>query len=354
MRVQTAPARSRLGTYLRPVAAVIVLLTVGVLAYFVVDRHTVVQIPTDAAPSLLCGGASGRVCQLNLFAVEPNDGPGPLTARFAQAATSIDYVPFGLDDPSILQSLVDARGRGVQVRVMMEPSRVTASDPGIKKLSDAGIETRPTNPAFALTHTKYAVVDGARGLVLTFNSAASDLKSRRDFAVEDDDPRDAAFLERLFAADWDRVATGPIPSGFALSPDNSDTVLATLLGSAQRSLDIYAQKLLPSSQLDAIRAAAARGVTVRILRAPPGPLDSALEFLQGSLRGVPLQIQVSHGPRVHAKIMVVDGAAVFLGSENIEDNTGEQRREVGIVFNDPEIAGQILQVFEQDWGNGGR
>jgi cardiolipin synthase A/B len=354
MRARTAPPLSRTRKYLLPILAVVVLLLVAVLAYFVVDRHTVVHVPPGAQPSLLCGGSSGRACQLSLFAIEPNDGPGPLTTRFAQATTSIDYVPFGLDDPSILQSLVDARGRGVQVRVMLEPSRAKAGDPWIKKLQDAGVETRSTNPAFALTHTKYAVVDGNRGLVLTFNSAAADLSSRRDFAAEDDDSQDAAFLEHLFEADWDRVATGPIPAGFAVSPDNSDEVLATLLGTAQRTLDVYAQKLLPSAQLDAVREAAARGVTVRILRAPPGPFDPVLEFLQGSLRGVPLQIQVSRGPRVHAKVMVVDGSTVFMGSENIEDNRGEQRREIGIIFDDAMIAGQVMQIFEQDWGSEGR
>jgi cardiolipin synthase len=354
MQIQTAPTLSRIRKPMLPITTAVVLVVVGVLAYFVVDRHTVVRIPPGTPPSFVCGGNSGHACQLSLFAIEPTDGPGPLTDRFAQATTSIDYVPFGLDDPSIVQSLVAARARGVRVRVMLEPSRAKPSDPGIKQLQDAGGETRPTNPAFALTHTKYAVIDGTRGLVLTFNSAAADLQSRRDFAVEDDNPQDAAFLEHLFTADWERLATGPIPAGFVVSPDNSDEALAALLGTATRTVDIYAQKLLPSAQLDAVRAAAARGVTVRILRAPPGLPDQVLEFLQGSLRGAPLQIQVPRGPRVHAKVMVVDGRAVFLGSENIEDNTGENRRELGIVFDDPGIASQIMQVFEQDWRGPGR
>lgn len=354
MSVRLAPPISKARGYVVPVSLAILLLLVAVLAYVVVDRHTVVQVPTGATPSLLCGGSSGRACQLSLFAVEPNDGPGALTNRFGQATTSIDYVPFALDDPSIIQSLVDAEARGVHVRVMLEPSRAKAKDPSVQRLADAGVETRPTNPAFALTHTKYAVVDGTRGLVLTFNSAASDLKSRRDFAAEDDDPQDAAFLERLFSADWDRTSIGQIPPGFALSPDNADEAMATLIGSAHQSLDIYAQKLLPSAQLDAVRTAAERGVTVRILRAPPGPADLALEFLRGSLRGVPMQVRVSNGPRVHAKVMVIDGAKVFLGSENIEDNAGEQRREIGIMFDNPGIASQIIQVFEQDWNIPGR
>src|SRR5690242_9280565 len=100
MRLQTAPTLSHVRKLLLPIAAVVALLVVGILAYFVVDRHTVVQIPPGTPPSFVCGGNSGLACQLSLFAVEPNDGPGPLTERFANAITSIDYVPFGVDDPS--------------------------------------------------------------------------------------------------------------------------------------------------------------------------------------------------------------------------------------------------------------
>src|SRR3954451_2598008 len=51
-------------------------------------------------PELLCGGPSGRACQLSLFATEPDDGVAPLTSRFAQATRSIDFVPFLLDEPA--------------------------------------------------------------------------------------------------------------------------------------------------------------------------------------------------------------------------------------------------------------
>jgi phosphatidylserine/phosphatidylglycerophosphate/cardiolipin synthase-like enzyme len=346
--ITTSPGRAR--SRLVWVVGSTILLILGALATFnSLGQRRVDEQPPGPAPALLCGGDAGRTCDLSLFAIEPDDGSAPLTARFAQAMTSIDFAPFALDDLTILQALVDARSRGVRVRVMLDPSRAKAGDPGIRRLREAGVETRSTNPFFTLTHSKFAIVDGTSGLVLTFNSTAAELASRRDFAIEDRNPDDVAFLARLFAADWDRLAVDAIPSGFVVAPNNADDVLTALLHSAGTTLDIYAEKLLPSAQLDAIRAAAARGVHVRILRAPPSPLDRAHELLQGSLRGQSLQILVSPGPRVHAKIMVVDGTTVFLGSENVENNTTEHRRELGIIFDEPEITSRISQVFAQDW-----
>src|SRR4051794_40943934 len=60
------------------------------------------SVPT---PDLLCGGTSGRACQLSLFATEPDDGVGALTARLNQATVTIDYSPFLLDEPEIVRAL---------------------------------------------------------------------------------------------------------------------------------------------------------------------------------------------------------------------------------------------------------
>src|SRR5712691_390161 len=114
--------------------------------------------PAQGPPALLCGGSSGRECQLTLFDVEPDDGPNPLIERLRSARTSIDFVPFMLDEPSILQALGAARERGVKVRVMLEPS--PGERPGIaasaqRALQQAGIAVRPVNSSFALTHAKY-------------------------------------------------------------------------------------------------------------------------------------------------------------------------------------------------------
>jgi phosphatidylserine/phosphatidylglycerophosphate/cardiolipin synthase-like enzyme len=300
----------------------------------------------------VCGGSSGRPCQLTFLGTEPDDGVQPLLDRFAAARTSIEYVPFTLDDPRITRALSDAKSRGVQVRVMLEPEPSDDVRLGARAgnaLSKLGIEWHNTNPAFNLTHAKYAIIDGKQALMLTFNSTAADLATRRDFGLVDDDADDAHFLQSLFDADWNHTAAPPIRTGFVVSPDNSNQALTAFVGTATRSIDIYAERLDSSPLLDAIAKAAQRGVLVRVLAAPLDPKDRVAMKLDDLLRRGNFDLEVPRSPRVHAKMILVDGAQVFLGSENVEDSPKERRREVGMIFEDGSIASRLQGIFERDW-----
>lgn len=336
------------------------LLVVGIVALTATLLLYKGRAPMPVAPAEplgeACGGTSGHVCQLSFLATEPDDGVQPLLARFGEAKTSIDYVPFTLDDPRINLALSQARARGVHVRVMLEPQPSDDVKLGVRAesaLGKLGIEWKESNPAFNLTHAKYAVIDGSRVLMLTFNSTAADLATRRDFALVDDDPDHARFLQSLFDADWNRTTAPPIPTGFVVSPDNSNEALVALVGSAQRSLDVYAERLAPSPLLDAIVKAARRGVLVRVLAAPLDPKDRVAAKLEDALRGGNFELEAPRTPRVHAKVMIVDGTQVFLGSENVEDGPKERRREVGMIFDEGTIASRLLGIFERDWSEAG-
>jgi len=235
---------------------------------------------------------------------------------------------------------------------MLEPEPeddVREASRAANALARLGIEWHQTNPAFNLTHAKYAVLDGTRSLILTFNSTAADLGSRRDFGVIDDAPDDGHFLQALFDADWNHTSTPPIPAGFVISPENSSETLTALVGSARRSIDIYAERLDPSPLLDAIAATSRRGVLVRALTAPLSAKDLSSSRLDALARSGNFDLRVPLAPRVHAKVIIVDGVQVFLGSENVEDSSKEHRREVGIIFADDVLASRLLSVFEHDW-----
>jgi phosphatidylserine/phosphatidylglycerophosphate/cardiolipin synthase-like enzyme len=336
----------------RPVA--ILLLTLAIVVACQPTRGPAGPKPIGPRPDppLLCGGTTTRDCHLSLLGVEPDDGVGPLVRQFASARTSIEYVPFTLDHPAILGALSDARARGVQVRVLLEPAPDEDGVVGSRELEvlrGLGIDAREANPAFPLNHAKYAVIDDSRALILTFNSTAQQLSTRRDFGLVDEDPANVEFVRGLFDADWERRSLGTIPPGFAVSPDNANEVLLDLVASAKQRLDVYAEKLLPSPLLDAILDAARRNVRVRILAAPLDTSERVADALRQAAAGGQLELRVPRRPRIHAKVLLVDGATVFLGSENIQDAPKASRRELGIIFGSPEIAGQIGAVFEKDW-----
>jgi phosphatidylserine/phosphatidylglycerophosphate/cardiolipin synthase-like enzyme len=53
--------------------------------------------------------------------------------------------------------------------------------------------------------------------------------------------------------------------------------------------------------------------------------------------------------RVHAKLIVVDGREVLVGSMNIDRSAFDLRRELGLITDDPAVVQRLLAVFDSDW-----
>ena len=140
--------------------------------------------------------------------------------------------------------------------------------------------------------------------------------------------------------------------------------LIAWLGEAKRSLDIALYDVrLPGSIGDAvagaIRAAAARGVAVRIafnqdgdravkpLPPPPRTEPSLLEEL-----GVPLRAIPGDPDLMHHKFVVRDGGAVWTGSTNWTLDSWTREENVLITVASEALAAAYARDFEDLWGRG--
>src|SRR5262245_51900577 len=107
---------------------------------------------------LIASAASGQAQTVSF--VEPDDGRAPITNALNASAQSIDIYLFRLTDGPITASLVDAAGRGVTVRALLEPCPGdTACDPPLAEaiaactaLQQGGAQVKWANPAFVKTH----------------------------------------------------------------------------------------------------------------------------------------------------------------------------------------------------------
>ena len=105
------------------------------------------------------------------------------------------------------------------------------------------------------------------------------------------------------------------------------------------------------SVLEILRELAERGVEVRLLHAsmPSGP---ARDFLAGEL---PATMELRCCPRVHTKAVIVDAAAMYLGSANLTGAglgaKADHRRnfEAGFWTEEPEVIDPVLEWFDQLW-----
>ena len=107
--------------------------------------------------------------------------------------------------------------------------------------------------------------------------------------------------------------------------------------------------------LASLTAAGRRGVHIRFLLDAKG-VNLSDKATIAQLKAIPnLELRVIDFNKLtgngilHAKYMVVDGAAAYIGSQNFDWRSFAHIHETGLRITDPQIVGQVHAVFEQDW-----
>lgn len=145
-------------------------------------------------------------------------------------------------------------------------------------------------------------------------------------------------------------------------PDIRDAfeVWPLMIGRAQKTLDIAEFYIIsePGKRmapvLDAIAAAGARGVKVRILadakfaKQYHDDLDRLATL--DNVQVVQWDVGPTLGGVLHAKYFVVDGVDAYLGSQNFDWRSLEHIQELGVRVRVPEVVGLLADVFATDWG----
>src|SRR3989440_75075 len=140
-------------------------------------------------------------------------------------------------------------------------------------------------------------------------------------------------------------------------------LVAEFLGAARRSLDLaqYDFNLGPETRevvAGALRAAAERGVAVRILYnvdhenpipVPPPP-EPDVELI--SALGVPSRAIAGVPDLMHHKFVVRDGESVWTGSMNWTDDSWSKQENVIATVDSPELAEAFAIDFDELWKDG--
>lgn len=109
--------------------------------------------------------------------------------------------------------------------------------------------------------------------------------------------------------------------------------------------------------LDALAAAAARGVRVRLLVddgfAKHEGATLARLVATGKLDIRRLDLHRRAGGILHAKYFVVDGREAYLGSQNFDWRSLAHIQELGVRLRLPALAGVLSDLFETDWALAG-
>jgi phosphatidylserine/phosphatidylglycerophosphate/cardiolipin synthase-like enzyme len=270
--------------------------------------------------------------------VQPDDGVMPLVLAMQRARRTLDLPIFRLDHDEIDRALKSAVKRGVVVRTLIAHT-AKGAERALRKLEQRLLATGATvsrsDDDLMRYHYKILIVDRELLFVMGFNYTRLDIDRSRSMGLVTRNAKLVQEALKLFEADFDRKPYMPALKDFVVSPINSRTALSALLRGAKRQLLIYDENVTDNAMLEILRARAEAGVEIRIL---------------GRIEKPQPGVQVEKYPgTLHLRAIIQDGRRAFIGSQSLRRPELEGRREVGVVFKDARIVGQMMRVFEEDW-----
>lgn len=306
-----------------------------------------------AGAALFATAVPANAASYSAFAFSQGGGQPTIYDFIDSATTSLDMTMYELEDTTAVNDLIALKNRGVTVRVVLDRQHQSANSSAYNSLKSAGVGVVWSPSAFVYTHQKTITVDGAKSLILTGNLTSQYYTTSRDYGVFDDDSRDVASIEKVFAADYAATSVTPTDGDHLLwSPTDSRNRLLSVIDNATATLDVEELELGDSTVVDAIVARAKAGVAVRVVLESPPATPPGLRDQGGGRQG--RRYSDPNGFYVHAKAMVADYGLstqkVEAGSMNISANSLDNNRELGLILTGTGVAQPVATTVETTFG----
>jgi cardiolipin synthase A/B len=291
--------------------------------------------------------------------VLPDDSAKPLLGAIANAAKSIRIKMFLFSDPSLLQAVITAQHRGVDVRIMLNPERRDGeeeNDKSRKTLTDAGVHVIDSNPQFDLTHEKSMVIDDETAFVQSLNWETENLTITRDYAVVTSHNREVEEIAECFDADWNRTKFDVGDQSHLIwCVGNGRQRLGQLIDESKHSLWLQNERYQDPVMIEHLIRAHGRGVKIHIMARPPHKLkkEKLIEGVSGlrALQDLGVRIHKLKHIKLHAKLLMADDNLAIVGSINLAPGSFDSRRELAIQVSDEHITRRIYKTLQEDWEN---
>lgn len=300
---------------------------------------------------------------------------------------------------AVIAAMEAAGRRGVHLRFLMERKGLPISDPAtierLKRIPNLDFRLLAWSDVAGsgIIHAKFFLVDGREAYVGSQNFDWRSLTQIDETGLRVTDRTTVGQMQRIFEQDWQaqgviaagqRVASlrsdDPAPitgRAFLVASPNaydpagvgdSQASLVKLIAAARHDVRVevmeYGTTAFGGGAYhvidDALRAAAQRGVQVRLMIADWDLTPARLPGLV-SLAAVPnVEIRVSHIPQAasgfipyarvsHTKVMTIDSEVAWIGTSNWEGGYMDTSRNLELVFRDRAMAARVGALQAQMW-----
>jgi cardiolipin synthase A/B len=291
--------------------------------------------------------------------VMPDDTAKPILHAISNATTSLRVKMFLFSDPSLLKAVIDARKRGLKVRVMLNPARrdgESENHESRKKLEAGGVEVIDSNPEYDVTHEKSMVVDDETAFIKSLNWETKNLTETRDYAIVTSHAHEVAEVIECFEADWARKSfRGDEHSHLIWCCGNGRDRIAQFIDDAKESIFLQNERYQDTVIVERLVRAARRGVNIHLMARPPHKLkkEKLVEAVGGMriMQDVGVKVHKLRHLKLHAKMLLADELRAIVGSINLAPGSFDSRRELAIEVRDEDVISRLTKISHHDWEN---
>jgi cardiolipin synthase len=289
--------------------------------------------------------------------VLPDDTAKPILEAIEGAKKSIRVKMFLFSDPSLVEAVIRARKRGINVRIMLNPARRDGESENIetaKKLKAAGIEVLDSNPEFDVTHEKSMVVDDETAFIHSLNWDTKNLTETRDYAVVTTHEPEVDEIIKCFEADWKRKPFHVDEHSHLIWCNaNGRGRIARFIDDANHSLFVQNERYQDPLIIERLVRAKERGLKVHVLAMPAHKLKvkKLIEGVEGLriMDDVGIKIHKLKHLKLHGKVLLADHSRAIIGSINLTPGSFDSRRELAIEVHDSGVVERLTKIAHHDW-----
>lgn len=291
--------------------------------------------------------------------VFPDDTVQIILDAIDNAEKSIRIKMFIFSDPNLINAVIAAHKRGLDIKVMLNPARRNGEEENEETrtlLAKAGIEVKDSNPFFGLTHEKSMVIDEKIAFIKSLNWETKNLTETRDYAIITSHPFEVEEIILCFESDWNRKEFNPGEGARLIwCSSNGRDRIARFIDDAKHTLFVQNERFQDLIIIERLVRAASRGVKLHIMVRPPHTLkkEKLIEGV-GGLRimdDLGIKIHKLRHLKLHGKMLLADGCRAIIGSINLTPGSFDDRRELAIEVHDPEIVERLKKIAHLDWEN---
>lgn len=296
-------------------------------------------------------------------------GPSPamekaVLAFIGSAQKTLDVCLYDLDLPDVARALLDAKRKGVKVRVILaddNAEKAYAISGHLKEMEKEKMLTLAHNRS-GLMHNKFMVADGEHVLTGSCNITRTGTRFNDNHMIV----LESTDLAENYTKEWEEIAAKrhgkrfawPTPhpvvdiggtriQNYFTPEDDVVEALVAEMNQATNEIAILAFSFTNPDITEAVRAALARDVRVVIV------LDSGMATHPSSktreLEEMGAAVRLSPGVLLHHKVIVIDRKTVVLGSANFSQAAFSKNDENVLIVDSPHFAQAMLREAMRCW-----